>query len=82
MDIYIMCLLKTSTDDVCLLMAGFNHVENIAKYLPNTEQMPCVSMYNKDGILSTFGAPTGPLSETPQTLLEQFRLARQTHDYD
>lgn len=83
MDIYVMCLMKvhSTTDDIFLLMAGFNHVHNIAKYLPNTVDMPCISMFNKNGILNTIGAPTFPLAASPQTLLEQFRIAiKKKHD--
>ena len=78
MDIYVMCLMKThaSTDDIFLLMAGYNHINNIAKYLPNNTNMQCISMFDKSGVLSRIGAPPHALSASPENLLEQFRRAR------
>ena len=69
--------IHSSTDDVFLLVAGFNHVDNIAKYLPNSDTTPCITMFDRHGVLSRIGAPTFPLSNSPESLLTQFRLARQ-----
>lgn len=77
MDVYVMALMKkyeSVNGDTFVLMAGFNHVSNIAKYMPTT--MKRVSMFNRDGVLRDIGNVPDKLAESPTTLLAQFRQAR------
>jgi len=79
MDVYIMCMMKLhpSSDDIFIVMAGFNHIHNIASHMPKMPDERQVSLFNQSGTISSDSRPP-PLrmSETPNSLLSQFRAAR------
>jgi hypothetical protein len=86
MDVYIMCMMKLhpASDDVFIVMAGYNHIHNIVKHMPKMSmEERQVSLFNKAGIIShNSNLPPLHLSESPSTLLSQFRDARRNKHLD
>jgi hypothetical protein len=78
MDIYILCLMKkhSKASDMFIVMAGFNHIDNIYRHLAPTYKASCVSSFGKSAVLSTIGMPTLTLHIAPDQMLRDFREAR------
>ena len=74
-----MCMMKVhpSSDDMFIVMAGFNHVHNIASHMPKTRKERLISLFDQTGVLSPESPPPPTqMSVAPTNLLSQFRAAR------
>ena len=79
MDIYILCLMKkhSKESDIFIVMAGFNHIDNIYRNLSKEYKKSSISSFSKDAILNTNNiVPSIKLHVSPNKLLRNFRNAR------